>query len=114
VAGAWLLWLVKRSWLASAGAFVAGAAIGFVLAQAIARIFYRSSDGQMTVVKIGSASLTSTLPAGLAGGLVAALGVALIVLFAFHAQSQAVSLFSVAIGCGVILGVLFACLSSLI
>jgi uncharacterized protein YacL len=113
VTGAWLVWLIKRSWLASLTALVIGAFIGFVLAQVIARVLYRTPEGHTTIVKVGSASLTSTIPAGLVGGLTTALAVALVALFALSAKSQAAALFAIAIGCGAVLGLLFACLGSL-
>ncbi|MBI5758471.1 MAG: hypothetical protein HZA46_08140 [Planctomycetales bacterium] len=112
VAGAWILWLIKKSWLASAGSLVAGAVVGFVVGQLVARILYRTG-GNTAVVKIGSASLSATIPAGLAGGVATAVAVGLLALLTFSSRSQALSLFGVAIGCGVVLGVLFACLGSL-
>lgn len=56
---------------------------------------------------------TVTIPAGLVGGLAAAIVVALIALFVFSSKGQAGTLFAIAIGCGLALGVLFACLGSL-
>ncbi len=112
IAAAWIVWLIKKSWLASAGAFVAGAVIGFLAGQFVGRVLYRTG-GNATVVKVGSASLSSTVPAGLAGGGVTALAIALLVLLISSARSQALSLFGVTVGCGVVLGVLFACLASL-
>jgi hypothetical protein len=112
VAGAWILWLIQKSWLASAGSLVAGAVVGLVAGQLVARILYRTG-GYTTVVKVGSASLSSTIPAGLAGGIATAVALGLLALLIFSARSQALSLFGVAIGCGVVLGVLFACLNSL-
>ena len=55
VGGAWLLWLVKKSWIVSLGAFIGGAALGFVVAQVLARLLYRTAEGNTTVVKVGSA-----------------------------------------------------------
>jgi hypothetical protein len=112
VASAWIVWLIKKSWLASAGSLVAGAVVGIVVGQLVARILYRTG-GNTTVVKVGSASLPSTIPGGLAGGVATAVTVGLLVLLIFGARSQTLSLFGVAIGCGVVLGVLFACLGSL-
>src|SRR5438132_8017747 len=63
VTGALLVWLIKRGWLAAAAAFVVGAMIGFVLGSALARVSYRTGDRATTVVKVGSASLASTIPA---------------------------------------------------
>jgi len=112
IAGAWLLWLIKKSWLVSAGALIAGAIIGFVVGQLIARILYHSG-GNTVVVKVGSASLSSTIRAGLTGGVVTGIVIGLLALLIFSAKSQASSLFGVAIGCGIVLGILFACLGSL-
>jgi hypothetical protein len=78
----------------------------------VARILYRTG-GNTTVVKVGSASLSSTITAGLAGGVVTAVVVGLLALLIFGARSQALSWFGVAVGCGSVLGVLFACWSSL-
>jgi hypothetical protein len=112
VAGACIAWLIKKSWLASVGAFIAGAVVGFAAGQLVARLLYRTG-GNTKVVKVGSASLSATIPAGLAGGIATAIAVGLLALLIFSARSQALSLFGVAIGCGVVLGVLFACLGSL-
>ena len=113
VAAAWIVWLIKTSWLASAGAFIAGAVVGFAVGQLVARLLYHTADGNTTVVKVGSASLSATIPAGLAGGVATAIAVGLLASLIFSARSQALSLFGVAIGCGVVLGALFACLGSL-
>ena len=112
VSSAWILWLIKKSWLASAEALIAGAVVGFLVGQLVGRVLYRTG-GNSTVVKVGSASLSSAIPAGLAGGVVTALAVAILAVLIFSAKSQAPSLFGVAIGCGMVLGILFACLSSL-
>jgi hypothetical protein len=114
VAGAWVVWLIKKNWLPSLGAFFAGAALGFVVAQIVARVLYRTADGQTTVVMVGGASLTSTIPAGLAGGIPTAILVAGLALLLSGTDGQALSLFGVALGCGIAFGVLFACLSSLL
>jgi hypothetical protein len=114
VAGAWVVWLIKKSWLASAGAFIGGAVIGFAVGQLLVRILYRTADGKMTIVKVGSASLSATIPAGLAGGIATAIAIGLLASLLFSVRSQALSLFGVAIGCGLVLGILFACLGSLI
>jgi len=110
VAGAWVVWLIKKSWLASAGSFIAGAVIGFVAGELVARIRYRTGENR-TVAKVGTASLSATIPAGLVGGVVTGIAVGLLASLIFSARDQA--LFEVAIGCGIVLGVLFACLSSL-
>jgi len=112
VAGAWIVWLIKKSWLGSAGALIAGAFIGFGVGQLVARILYHPG-GNTIVVKVGSASLSSTIRAGLTGGVVTGIVIGLLALLIFSAKSQASSLFGVAIGCGIVLGILFACLGSL-
>jgi hypothetical protein len=113
VASAWILWLIKKSWLISAGALIAGGVFGFFVGQFVGRVLYRTG-GNTTVVKVGSASLPATIPAGLVGGIVTAIAVGVLALLIFSARSQASSLFGVAIGCGVVLGILFACLGSLL
>lgn len=112
IASAWLIWIIKKSWLVSAGAFIAGIVVGFGVGQLVARIFYRTGENT-TVVKVGRASLSSTIPAGIAGGVATAIVVGLVALLIFSVESQVLSLFGVAIGCGTVLGVLFACLGSL-
>ena len=112
VAAAWIVWLIKKSWLGSAGALIAGAVIGLAVGQLLARILYYPG-GSAIVVKVGRASLPSTIRAGLSGGVLTAIVVGLLALLIFSARSQARSLFKVAIDCGVVLGVLFACLGSL-
>jgi hypothetical protein len=112
VAGAWIGWMIKKSWIVSVGSLVTGVVVGFCGRQLVARSLY-GTGGNPTVVKVGSASLSSTIPAGLAGGVASAVAIVLLALLIFGAGSRASSLFRVAIGCGVVLGVLFACLSSL-
>jgi hypothetical protein len=113
VASAWILWLVKKSWLMSAGALMAGGVVGFLVGQLVGRVLYHPG-GNTVVVKVGSASLPSTVRAGLAGGIITASAIALLGILIFSAKSQASSVFGVAIGCGVVLGILFACLGSLL
>ena len=113
VAGAWLLWLIKRSWLTSAGALVAGAVVGFLIARILARVLYRTAGGSTVVVKAGRASLSSTIRAGLAGGCATALVVAFLAILTFGARNQTAALFGSAIACGVVLGTLLASLSSM-
>jgi hypothetical protein len=112
VSSAWILWLIKKSWLVSAGSLIAGAVVGFLAGQLVARVLYRTG-GNTTIVKFGSASLSSTIPAGLTGGVVTGVVIALFAILIFGARSQALSLFGVAIGCGVVVGILLACFSSL-
>ena len=78
----------------------------------MARILYRTCGGT-TVVKVGTGSLLSTIRAGLAGGVATAVAVGLLALLFSGARSQALSLFGVAISCGIALGVLWACLGAL-
>ncbi|HKQ50660.1 MAG TPA: hypothetical protein VJZ71_21495 [Phycisphaerae bacterium] len=113
VSGAWILWLIKKSWLVSAGSLIAGGVIGFCAGQLFARILYKTGENTM-VVKVGSTSLSSTITAGLTGGVVTGVVIALLAMLIFSATNQASTLFGVAIGSGVVLGVLFACLSSLL
>ena len=113
VASAWILWLIKKSWLLSAGSLIAGGVVGFLVGQLVGRVLYHP-NGNTVVVKVGSASLLSTIRAGLAGGVVTAVAVGLLALLIFSAKSQASSVFGVAIGCGVVFGILFACLGSLL
>jgi len=113
VASAWILWLIKKSWLASTGAFIAGAVVGFLAGRLVGRVLYRTG-GNTTIVKVGRASLSSTIRAGLAGGIVAALAVAVLAVLIFSTGSQVSFLFGVAIGCGVVLGIVFGCLGSLL
>ena len=112
--GAWLLWLIKKSWLASLGALLGGAALGFLVAQALSHLLYRTAAGHTTVVKVGSASLSSTIPAGLAGGFTTAVAVVVIMVLAFGTRTKSLPLFSVPVCCGVVVGVIFACLGSLL
>ena len=113
VAAAWILWLIRKSWVASAGALIGGAVVGFIVGQLVARVLYRTG-GNTTVVKVGSASLSSTLPAGLAGGIATAVVIGVLALLIFSARSQAMPVFGIAIGCGVVLGIFFACMGSLL
>jgi hypothetical protein len=113
IAAAWILWLIKKSWLISAGALIAGGVVGFLAGQLVGRVLYHH-NGNTVVVKVGSAGLASTIGAGVAGGVVTALLIGLLAILLFGAKTQASSAFGVAIGCGAVLGILFACLGSLL
>src|SRR5215471_9480392 len=104
VAGAWLLWLIKKSWFVSLGALVGGAALGFLVAHVLSRLLYRTGEGHTTVVKVGAAALPSTIPAGLAGGVTTGVAVAVVLVLLFGARTKQVPTVSVSIGCGVVLG----------
>lgn len=112
IASVWIAWLIKKSWLVSAGSLVVGGAVGFAAGQLVARILYRTGENT-TVVKVGSASLSATIPAGLAGGITAAAAIGFLAILLFTAWSEAASFFGLAVGCGLVFGLLFACLSSL-
>lgn len=113
VASAWILWLIKKSWLISTGGLVAGGIVGFLIGQLIGRVLYRSGANTV-VVRVGRASLLATIRAGITGGTVTAIAIGLLTILIFSAKSQASSVFEVAIGCGVVFGILFACLGSLL
>ncbi len=113
VAGVATTWLVRRSWWFSLAAFVLGAVAGFVVSQFVSRL-YRSADGQTVVARVGSTSLPATIPAGLAGGVSVALVVGIAVILLLSAQSRAVPVLGTSLGCGIVLGIIFACLASLV
>jgi hypothetical protein len=112
VTGAATAWLAKRSWLVSGTSLLIGAVLGFAVGLLAARIFYHSAEGMTTVVRVGSGSLPSTIRAGLAGALPTALIVASAAVFVLSAPAQ--SAFTTSLLCGAIIGVTFACLSSLL
>ncbi len=113
VSGAWVTWLVHKSWLASLGALVIGAALGYIVAEVISRVLYRRG-GNTKVLKVGSRSLVATIPAGLAGGIPTAIVVALVALILFGGDNHAALWFGVSLASGVALGVILACGSSLL
>ena len=107
------VWFVRKNWLLSAGSLIAGSVIGFLVGQLVGLIFYRTGDNT-TVVKAGSSSLFSTIPAGLLGGVASALVVGFLALLVLGAVRQAGVFLGIAVGCGISIGVLFACLGSLL
>ena len=113
VASAWILWLIKKSWLVSSGALIAGGVVGFLVGQLVGRVLYHP-NGNTVVVKVGSASLFSTIRAGLTAGVITAIAIGFVSLLIFSAKNGASFVFGVAIGCGIVLGILFACLGSLL
>ena len=114
LSGAWIGWTVRKDWPAPVGAFVAGAMAGYALAQVINRLFYRTADGQTTIAKVGPASLQGTIPAGLLGGIPTAGLVTALSMPFLDADSQTLVVPMAALACGVVIGLLFACLSSLL
>lgn len=113
VSSAWILWLVKKSWLISSGAFVAGGVIGFIVGQITGNALYRSGENT-TIAKVGIESLPATIPAGLAGGLITAIAISVIAVLMFGARKQGSPFLSIAICCGVVLGIASACMGSLL
>ena len=111
VAGAVITWFAKRAWTASLAAFVVGGVAGFAVGFVVARIFYRSTGGMTTIVRVGSSALPSAIGAGLAGAILSALVVAGLSVLLVSAQAQ--SAFTSALVCGALIGVVFACLASL-
>lgn len=112
VAGAWIVWLARRSWLASIGAFVAGALLGIAVAWVVARVLYRPRPGYTTVVRAGPRSLPFTIPASLAGGVSTAVVVALAASLVPGVGNLATTA-GISLGCGIVGGILISCLSSL-
>jgi hypothetical protein len=112
--GAYLGWLVKKAWLVSVEALVTGLVSGWMVGEAIAQLVYLPAGGNTTLVKAGAASLSATIPAGLAGGVAAGIVTGLLGVWALGARKQSIPLLGFALGCGVILGTLIACLGSLL
>jgi hypothetical protein len=113
IAGGWSTWFVKRGWLMSGGAFIAGGVLGFLIGMVVGNALYRDAVNTV-IVKAGSESLRATLPAGLAGGVAGAATTTLIVALLSGTLAQATFLGVGAIGCGIVAGVLLACMSSLL
>jgi len=112
VVGAATTWLVKRTWWPSLAAFILGAVAGFVVSSFVWRLY--RPGGQTIVVRVGSGSLSHTIAAGLVGGVPVALVVGLAVLVCFSAWSRVMTVLGTSLGCGIVLGVIFACLASLL
>jgi hypothetical protein len=104
-------WLAKRSvaWLVSA--LFIGAVFGFFIGNLVGRV-YRSAGDQRSVISVGAQALPSAIPAGLLGAIISALVMSSISVFVLKAPPQAT--FITAAICGVVVGVLFACLASLL
>ena len=114
VSAAWLTISGKRGWLPASGALLVGATIGFFIAQLISRLLYQTADGQTTVVRAGGGALPATISAGLLGAISTSVVVAMLALVLFWRDINIVSVFAICLGCGAVLGVLFACLASLL
>lgn len=112
VASAATTWLVRGSWRSSLVALVLGTFIGFLVSLFPSRLY--SSSGRTAVVRVGSSSLSATVPAGLLGGLSAALVVGIAVLWCFSAWGQLVLLLGTSLGCGLVIGIILAVLASLL
>jgi len=112
--GACVGWIVGQGWMEPVLGLLAGAALGYGLGQLVARHFYRTDDSTIAVVRVGSGSLPATLRAGLTAGLLAAVGIGVAAFLLPGAMVHAVPILGAAIGCGVVLGGGFACLSSLL
>ena len=111
VAGAATVWLTSGSWSTAVAALFAGGFLGFMAGFLVARVLYRSGDGQTTVVRVGIQALSSAIPAGLAGGLssVFVVGTAAILLYSVPVWMALI----VALLCGALIGVGLAFAASL-
>lgn len=112
VVGAVTTRLAKRSWMACGIAFIVGGVAGFALGFLLGRIFYRTAEGMVTVVRAGPASLPVTIRAGLVGSLPSAILVASAAVIIISAPAQSSLVTSLLIG--LVLGVAFACCGSLL
>jgi hypothetical protein len=112
VAGAWIRWWVDGGWAAPLIGLVAGGLLGVVVGRLWAQARYRRSD-ETTIVRVGPGALGHSVPAALVGGVVTALLIALLSSLFVAALAQALPLFAIAVGCGVVVGIAFACLVSL-
>lgn len=112
VTGALSAWLIESSALITGAAMLAGGVLGFVGGRLVAGARYRTGGGHVSVVRKGRSSLPSTLSAaGLSVVAVASLLVLVSLLLGLGAEAWLVC--AIAIGCGLVLGTGFACLSSL-
>ena len=111
VAGAGTVWLTGGSWATVVAALLAGGLVGLMTGFLVARVLYRSGDGQTTVVRVGTRALSSAIPAGLAGGLspVFVVGAAAILLYSAPVWMA----LTAALLCGTLIGVGFAFAASL-
>lgn len=112
--GACTGWIVGQGWMEPVLGAVAGAALGYGLGQLVARHFYRSEDGLVSVIRVGRGSLPETLRAGLTGGLLAAVGIGVAAFLIPGAMAQALPILGAAVACGALLGAVIACASSLL
>ena len=113
VEGGWIGWIVKKNWIYSTGSLAVGAMVGFATGQLFARLLYRAS-GYTKVVKIGGASLSSTIPAALISSIATAVIIVILGVTIFGARDQALTLMKSAIGLSIGIGVVMSCLGSLI
>jgi hypothetical protein len=112
--GACAGWIVGQGWMEPVLGAVAGAALGFGLGQLAARHFYRPGEGLVSVIGVGRESLPETLRAGLTGGLLAAVGIAVAAFLIPGAMTQALPILGAAVACGAVIGGGCAGVSSLL
>lgn len=105
-------WLFKRSWVVLGASFFIGGFVGFVVGMISARSFYRTGEGMTAVVRVGGSSLPKTIRAAWAGTLPTTAVLATSAIFLLSAEPQAV--FTISLACGAVIGVAFACCSSLL
>lgn len=105
-------WLGEQGWTLITSALLLGGAVGFLAGFAMACVLYRSRDGMTAVVRTGRSSLSSTIFAGLVGGISSAIVVSVVAVFLLSTPARTAVPISTAVG--VIIGISFACLSSLL
>jgi hypothetical protein len=109
-----LVFLISHSWLWTCGGLIAGAAIGLLTGRRVAKKFYRSAEGMTTVVKVGTSSLTATIGAGWAGGILAAFIISLPFLLPIDFGIDGGMLFVISMACAIVVGTLNALMASLL
>jgi hypothetical protein len=112
IVAALVSWIAKHKLTISCLSFVSGAIVGYVIGLALGRILFPATDGNVVVAKAGIASLRLTLKGGIFGSLLASLVVA--VANSFFVEIQITLVIGPALGIGAIVGIVFACLASLL
>ena len=111
-AGAITGWLSQPKIVMSTMTAIGGGLFGYIVGMLIGRIIFPATSGNAMVAKVGLSSLLLTLKGGLPGAIVASVLASLIV--SLILKNPIMTAIWPSLAAGIIVGIVFPCLSSLL
>jgi hypothetical protein len=105
-------WMVNYKFIIAAGYAFAGDIVGYLVGYVISRLLFPASKGRVRVIRAGMPSLPLTLKAGIIGA--AAASLLNTVLVNMITRSELTFAFIPSVGFSLLIGIVLACLVSLL